>query len=253
MSLTAKLRRAPTRVAAGAYILNSGLGKLRADDETAKGTHGMATNAYPALEKIDPKVFVKVLAAGEITVGAALLLPIVPAAVAGAGLMAFSGGLLGMYWRNPHLHRENDPRPTQDGVGVAKDVWLFGIGTGLVLDSATAPVHTKRVQVTQHLKDSAEMNAARTAAATERATGRARGALWGARRNARSAAKAAAKSARAGAKEAGHTVRATAVDAGHTVRATAVDAGHTVRASAKDAGQSLKSTAKGVADALPVG
>ena len=169
MSMSAKLRRAPTRVVTGAYILNSGLEKFRADEDTAKGTHAMATNAYPVLEKLDSKVFLKVLAAGEITLGAALLLPVVPAAVAGAGLMAFSGGLLGMYWRTPHLHRENDPRPTQEGVGVAKDVWMFGIGSGLVLDAATAPVHTKRVQVTQHLKDSA-------AAATKSATATAKGA-----------------------------------------------------------------------------
>ena len=223
MSMSAKLRRAPTRVVTGAYILNSGLEKFRADEDTAKGTHAMATNAYPVLEKLDSKVFLKVLAAGEVTLGAALLLPIVPAAVAGAGLMAFSGGLLGMYWRNPHLHRDNDPRPTQEGVSIAKDAWMFGIGAGLVVDSATAPVHTKRVQVTQHLKDSAELNVARTAAATERATGKARGAIWGARKT----AKAARKSAAAATKSA---------------TATAKGAGHTVT-----------TAAKGVADALPVG
>jgi hypothetical protein len=39
-----------------------------------------------------PVDFTRLLAVGEITLGAALLLPIVPAAVAGAGLAAFSGG-----------------------------------------------------------------------------------------------------------------------------------------------------------------
>jgi uncharacterized membrane protein YphA (DoxX/SURF4 family) len=227
MSLSAKIRRAPARLVTGAYIVNSGLEKFRADEDIAKGTHGMAANAYPVFEKVDHKVFVKVLAAGEVTLGAALLLPIVPAAVAGVGLVAFSGGLLGMYWRTPHMHRENDPRPTQEGIAISKDVWMLGIGTALVLDSVTDPVHTKRVQVTQHVKDSAELNVARTAAAADRATGRARGALWGARKTAKAASKSASKSASAAAKSA---------------TATAKGAGHTVT-----------TTAKGVADALPVG
>ena len=42
MSLATKLRRAPGRVTTGAFILNSGLGKLSGDDETAKAVHGMA-------------------------------------------------------------------------------------------------------------------------------------------------------------------------------------------------------------------
>ena len=36
MSLSAKLRRAPIRIATGAFILNSGLGKLHGDEDTAK-------------------------------------------------------------------------------------------------------------------------------------------------------------------------------------------------------------------------
>jgi uncharacterized membrane protein YphA (DoxX/SURF4 family) len=237
MSLSAKLRRAPARAVTGAYILNAGLGKYRADEETAKGTHAMATNAFPVFEKLEPKVFTKLLAAGEITLGAALLLPVVPAAVAGAGLMAFSGGLLGMYWRTPHLHREHDPRPTQDGVAIAKDVWLFGIGTGLVVDAATAPVHTKRVQVTQHMKDSAEVNAAKAAAVTGRArsrlsaarheaTGRTHGATWAARKT----AKAGVATAKAGAE---------------TAKAAS--------AAAKDVGGAVKTAAEAAAQALPIG
>lgn len=38
----------------------------------------------------------RLLSACEIALGSALLVPIVPAAVAGAGLTAFSGGLLGL-------------------------------------------------------------------------------------------------------------------------------------------------------------
>ena len=35
MSLAAKLRRAPLRLATGAFILNAGVGKLSADEGTA--------------------------------------------------------------------------------------------------------------------------------------------------------------------------------------------------------------------------
>jgi len=55
MSLTAKLRRAPLRLATGAYILNTGIGKLSADEETAKQLHGMASGTYRFLGKMDPK------------------------------------------------------------------------------------------------------------------------------------------------------------------------------------------------------
>ena len=57
----------------------------------------MAVGAYPVLDKIDPKVFVKLLASGEIALGGAL----VPARLAGLGLMGFSGALLGMWWWTP--------------------------------------------------------------------------------------------------------------------------------------------------------
>ena len=128
MSLTAKLRRAPLRLATGAYILNTGIGKLSADEETAKQLHGMASGTYRFLGKMDPKTFAKVLAVGEITVGGALLLPIVPPVIAGGALLGFSGALLNVYWNTPGMHEDGDPRPTNQGVAMAKDVWMFGIG-----------------------------------------------------------------------------------------------------------------------------
>jgi hypothetical protein len=135
MSLAAKLRRAPTRAAAGAFILNSGLGKLKADEATAGGIHGMATGAYPFLGKLSPTVFTKALAFSEVAVGAALLLPIVPAGLAGIALTSFAGGLIGLYIRTPGLH-DSKMRPTQDGTAIAKDIWMVGIGIGLVVDAA---------------------------------------------------------------------------------------------------------------------
>ncbi len=66
--------------------------------------------------------------------GAALLIPVVPSMLAGAGLVGFSGGLLGMYLRTPGLRRRQSLRPTPDGIPLAKDSWMLAIGAGLILD-----------------------------------------------------------------------------------------------------------------------
>jgi hypothetical protein len=137
MRLPTKWRHVPQRVAAGAFILNSGIGKWSADEETAKQLHGFATGTYPFLAKLKPEDFVKLLAGTEIALGAALLLPFVPTVVAGAGLTAFSGGLLGLYARTPGMRKDGTPFPTQQGVPLAKDVWMAGIGLGLIIDDLT--------------------------------------------------------------------------------------------------------------------
>ena len=132
-----KWRHVPQRVAAGAFILNSGIGKWSADEETAKQLHGFATGTYPFLAKLKPEDFVKLLAGTEIALGTALLLPFVPSVVAGAGLTAFSGGLLGLYVPTPGMRKDGTPLPTQQGVPLAKDIWMAGIGLGLVIDELT--------------------------------------------------------------------------------------------------------------------
>jgi uncharacterized membrane protein YphA (DoxX/SURF4 family) len=127
-----RLSHAPLRLAAGSFILNSGLSKWSGDEETAQGLHGFAATAYPVVKKVEPPIFLKALAVGEIALGVALLTPVVSSAKAGAGLTAFSGGLLGLYAKVPGM-REGI-RPTQQGTAVAKDVWLLGIGTSLLID-----------------------------------------------------------------------------------------------------------------------
>lgn len=129
-----KLRHLPGRLAAGAFILNSGLGKRNADEETAAKLHGMATNTYPFLGTLEPAQFTKLLSTSELALGAALLTPFIPTAVVGAGLAAFSGGLVGLYLRTPGLRQEGSLRPTEQGIGIAKDIWLFALGLGFVLD-----------------------------------------------------------------------------------------------------------------------
>ncbi len=135
MSLAAKLRRAPVRLATGAYILNSGLGKLKGGPEQAAGVHGMAAGAYPVLKKVEPTLFLKVVGAAEVALGGALLLPIFPAGLVGLGLSAFGTGLVGMYVRTPALH-DSYMRPSGSGIAIAKDAWLAGIGYSLVIDAA---------------------------------------------------------------------------------------------------------------------
>ncbi|MBT0993429.1 DoxX family membrane protein [Cellulomonas sp. DKR-3] len=122
----------PPRLATGAFILHEGLGKLRGDEERAKGVHGAAADAYPFLQHVPPTRFLRLLGIAEVTLGAALLVPFVPDRLAGTGLTAFSGGLLGMYLRTPGMHEPGSVWPTPDGLAVSKDVWMLGIGVGLV-------------------------------------------------------------------------------------------------------------------------
>jgi hypothetical protein len=58
--------------------------------------------------------------------------------VAGAALTGFSGALLTMYLRTPALHKRGSVWPTPQGVPVSKDVWMLGIGLGLLVDAATS-------------------------------------------------------------------------------------------------------------------
>ncbi|MEU3147137.1 MULTISPECIES: hypothetical protein [unclassified Streptomyces] len=137
MRLPIEPRHVAPRLATGAFILNSGLSKRGVDEETAAQVHGMAKNTYPFLEKVQPAAFARLFSAGEITLGAALLLPAVPTVVAGAGLAAFSSALLGMYLRTPGMREEGSLRPTQEGLALAKDVWMLGVGVGFVVDELT--------------------------------------------------------------------------------------------------------------------
>lgn len=138
MSLSAKIRRAPLRLTAGSFILQSGLSKLSADEATAGFLHSTAVTTYPFLAKIDPKLFTKALAIGEITIGGLLLAPIVPAGLAGLALTGFAGSLLGVYVRTPGMRQDGSILPTHQGTGMAKDLWLAGMGVALVIDAALA-------------------------------------------------------------------------------------------------------------------
>jgi hypothetical protein len=137
MKLAIRARDVPTRLSAGAYILHAGLGKWDADEKRAQGLHAMASGAFPLLNRIPPLRFARLLALGEIATGTALLAPAVPAALAGGALTLFSGTLLAMYLRTPAMHQPGSVWPTQAGTAVSKDVWMLGIGLGLLVEAAT--------------------------------------------------------------------------------------------------------------------
>ncbi|TDD34004.1 hypothetical protein E1286_41400 [Nonomuraea terrae] len=134
MRIFARMHQLPPRLAAGAFILNSGFTKAGADEEAAKSTHGTAVSAYPFLRGVDPVAFTRMLSKTEMALGAALLTPAVPSLVAGAALTGFAGGLVGLYLRLPALRRPHSVRPSEQGLGIAKDVWLLAIGLGLVIE-----------------------------------------------------------------------------------------------------------------------
>jgi uncharacterized membrane protein YphA (DoxX/SURF4 family) len=137
MRLHLAARDVPSRLATGAFILHAGLGKWSGGGGSAAGVHGMAAGAFPFLRAVPAPTFLRMLAAGEIATGAMLLTPLVPNRVAGAALTAFSGALLTMYWRTPALRKGGSIWPTQTGTAVSKDVWMLGIGLGLLTDRAS--------------------------------------------------------------------------------------------------------------------
>lgn len=134
MTLREKAWQIPLRLSAGSFVLNSGLSKWNAEESHAKQLHGFATSAYPFLGKLDTQTFVKTLAATEVAVGVAVLVPVVPTALAGAGLTAFSAGLVGLYLQTPGMRQEGSLRPTEQGLALAKDVWLLASGVALLID-----------------------------------------------------------------------------------------------------------------------
>lgn len=130
-----RLSHLPLRAATGAYLLNSGLQKRSLEGESAELLHGMAAGAIPQVQQIEPRRFGRLLSTAEIALGSALLLPAIPSALAGVGLAGFGAGLTRLYWKTPGMHAPSDPRPTQQGTVLAKDVWLLGAGLTLLLDA----------------------------------------------------------------------------------------------------------------------
>jgi hypothetical protein len=129
-----RLRDLPMRVSTGAYIVHAGIGKWNGAQAVADGVHGMTAGAFPAVADVPPARFLKFVAGSELLIGGALLAPFVSNKLAGLGLTAFAGGLLGIYLRTPSMHKPGSIWPTPAGTAVSKDVWMLGIGLSLLAD-----------------------------------------------------------------------------------------------------------------------
>lgn len=125
----------PLRAATGAFILDQRLSKRGAEGEDASQLQGMATGAFPQVTDLEAEQFARMLSAAEISLGTALLVPVVPPALAGAALTAFAAGLVRLYLKTPGMREEGSLRPTVQGMAVAKDSWMLAIGTALLLDA----------------------------------------------------------------------------------------------------------------------
>jgi hypothetical protein len=155
MEISANVRRAPLRLTTGAFVLNSGVSTFSATGEKTTRLQSTAAKLVPQVERMDPRTFAKVLGAGEVTLGTALMLPVVPAAVAGLGLTAFAASLLATRSSNDGQHADSDGQPA---VPNATEAWMLGSGVSLLLDALTAPAHDKTVAVSAKLHEKAAAN-----------------------------------------------------------------------------------------------
>jgi len=94
----------------------------------------MAAGALPVVKKIPADQFVRHLSGAEIAPGGAVLVPFVPSRLTGAALTGFSAGLVRLYLKTLGLRQNGSLEPIQDGIDLAKDVWLLGAGLTLLLD-----------------------------------------------------------------------------------------------------------------------
>lgn len=129
------LSSAALRVLPGAFVLNSGIGKIGMPAEASAGTQQFAASAIPALKQLPPEKFGTILGWTETGVGGAMLAPFVSNFVAGSALTAFSSGLLALYFADPDNRQEDGIRPSEQGTALAKDSWLLAIGVALVVSS----------------------------------------------------------------------------------------------------------------------
>lgn len=129
------LSNAALRAIPGAFIINSGLGKLNLDEQSAGYMQSMAAKAFPAVKDLDAATFGKALAYSELAVGGALVAPFIPTRLAGLALGAFSGGMLAMYFKTDEFTQEDGIRPTQEGTAVSKDSWLAAIAIALIVQT----------------------------------------------------------------------------------------------------------------------
>ena len=142
MPLRLSARQLPTRLATGSYVLHAGMEKWHANPDQAERMHAMAAGAFPMLGKLAPTTFLRLLAAAEITTGAALLTPVVPNAVAGAPLTVFSAASQRCTCAPQPCTSRTASGPPQPASASAK---ISGCSASASASSPTAPPTTPRL------------------------------------------------------------------------------------------------------------
>lgn len=120
------------RLVSGAFILNTGIGKLSLTEEQAAGLQSSAQRVIPCAAKLTPEQFGSGLSFSEIALGSLILTPFIPSRLAGMALGVFSAGVLATYLKAPGMTEPGSVRPTPAGTAMAKDVWLAGIAVALL-------------------------------------------------------------------------------------------------------------------------
>ena len=135
------ISNAALRLVSGAFILNTGIGKLNLTPENAAGLQTSAQRVFPSLGKMEPEQFGNYLSFSEIALGTLILTPFIPSRLAGLALGAFSGGLIATYLRAPGMTEPGSIRPTAAGTAMAKDFWLAGIAAALIFHRKRSTHH----------------------------------------------------------------------------------------------------------------
>lgn len=128
------ISNAALRLVSGAFILNSGIGKLSLTREQAAGLQSSAQRVIPQFEDLKAEQFGRFLSYSEIALGSVVLAPFVSSRLAGLGLAVFSSGLLATYIKSPDTTEPDSIRPTAAGTAMAKDLWLAGIAVALLFN-----------------------------------------------------------------------------------------------------------------------
>ena len=121
-----------TRVIPGAFIANSGAGKIGMPAEASAGLQQYAATGVPLVKALPADKFGTILGVSEVALGAALAIPAIPNRVAGVGLTAFSAGLLSLYFANPENTKADRIRPSDEGLSLSKDIFMLSLGVGLI-------------------------------------------------------------------------------------------------------------------------
>ena len=131
------ISNAALRLVSGAFILNTGIGKLNLTPDNAAGLQTSAQRVFPSLGKMEPEQF------GNYLSFSLILTPFIPSRLAGLALGAFSGGLIATYLRAPGMTEPGSIRPTAAGTAMAKDFWLAGIAAALIFHRKRSTHHQR--------------------------------------------------------------------------------------------------------------